>query len=137
MNERCPTVTIMTGNGPVVINEADYDEEIHTLAGDADKPSEPEAPGAGQGTSVTGSDGASGDTGTGTDTTSPGALADHAAALVAAGTVTDVKLVAKMGRNFFVVNDKGAKVEAEGINAKGYGTEKEAWDAILALGGNA
>lgn len=131
MNDRVPTVVIMTGNGPVLINESDYDEEVHTLASDAKAPKDAGADS--QGEAQTGSDGDAGQSDGGPAAGTPGALAAHAEAMIAAGTATDVKLVAKIGRNYFVVNDKGAKIAADGINAKGYGTEKEAWDAIMAL----
>lgn len=36
MSHSCPTVTIMTKNGPVRINEEDFDEKTMKLATDAE-----------------------------------------------------------------------------------------------------
>lgn len=46
----------------------------------------------------------------------------------------DQKLVVKDGAKFYVVRPDGSRVEdIEGIDAKGYKTEKDAWAAIMAL----
>lgn len=37
MSETCPIVTIETENGPVDINEADYDPSKHRLVGEVEK----------------------------------------------------------------------------------------------------
>ena len=42
-------------------------------------------------------------------------------------------LVSKEGRKHFVVGEDGKKIEAEGIDAKGYGSEADAWAAIMTL----
>ena len=42
-------------------------------------------------------------------------------------------LVNKEGRKHFVVGEDGKNIESEGIDAKGYGSEADAWAAIMAL----
>ena len=42
-------------------------------------------------------------------------------------------LVSKEGRKHFIVGEDGKKISAEGIEEKGYGSEADAWLAIMAL----
>ena len=42
-------------------------------------------------------------------------------------------LVSKEGRKHFIVGEDGKKISAEGIEEKGYGSEADAWSAIMAL----
>ena len=42
-------------------------------------------------------------------------------------------LVSKEGRKHFIVGEDGKKISAEGIDEKGYGSEADAWAAIMAL----
>ena len=42
-------------------------------------------------------------------------------------------LVVKTGRKYLIVAESGDKIEVEGIDAKGYGSEADAWAAIMAL----
>ena len=92
MSSKLPTVAIETENGPVIINECDYDPESHVLAGFAPASDSDPTP-------------------------------DDAPPM----------LVSKEGRKYFVVGSDGTKVEVEGIDAKGYGSEADAWAAIMAL----
>lgn len=41
MSENCPTVIIATKNGPVVMNESEYDPKVHTLFKEPVKKSAP------------------------------------------------------------------------------------------------
>ena len=102
-----PTVLIETENGPVRINETDFDEATMTLAG-----SEPEDDPV-------------------TDETPPAETPP--AETPPAETPPAQRMVLKEGRKHFVVDAAGVKITGEeGIDEKGYTTEKAAWDAILA-----
>jgi hypothetical protein len=66
----------------------------------------------------------------------PGEPAPPAPGAPVAPTVPspDQKLVVKDGSKFFVVRPDGTRIEdIEGIDPKGYKTEKDAWAAIMAL----
>lgn len=114
MNKRLLTVTITTKNGPLVINEADYDPDTHTLA-DADPvaPADPVVdpvvvPG---------------------DTSLNAVAADVQAA---EGVAPEYKVQQDGNKHFVYLNDE--KVSGvKGIAAKGYATGGDAWAAIMAL----
>ncbi len=126
--DTCETVLINSANGPVRINKSDFVEGEHKLhrmnaeekaeaarpavtantipqlAPGLELPPAPSAPNMGEGGAAA------------PQTPSP-----------------DQKLVTKEGKKFFVVDVTGTKVTGvEGIDEKGYATEKEAWDAVLA-----
>lgn len=108
MNSKLPTVTIKTENGPVIINESDYDPDQHELMDGEEPVVEPEEP-------VKEPE----------KTKEPSELTPPVDA--------PKMLVSKEGRKHFVVGEDGKKIEAEGIDAKGYGSEADAWAAIMAL----
>ncbi len=87
MNDLVKTVMVQTKNGPVVINECDFDKKKHKLAKAVEPPVEPPVE----------------------------------------------MVVTKKNNKHFVVDKKGVLIEHEKIDAKGYGAEKDAWDAILAV----
>ncbi len=102
MNSKLPTVTIKTENGPVIINESDYDPDQHELMDSEEPVVEPQKP-----------------------VKEPEKTKQPSEA--------PKMLVSKEGRKHFVVGEDGKKIEAEGIDAKGYGSEADAWAAIMAL----
>lgn len=127
MSDTAKTVVIKTANGPVRINESDYDEKVHTLhsKGEQEKNAEPvqttqTAPQLAEGLQMPAAPSAP-DLGT------------------AGGNAPDVpspnqRLVAKDGKRFYVVGADGKRLTEAGLDAdKGYGTEQDAWNAALAL----
>ena len=42
-------------------------------------------------------------------------------------------LVSKEGRKHFIVGEDGKKLSGDGIDEKGYGSEADAWSAIMAM----
>lgn len=148
MSETCETVLIKGKDGkPVRVNKSDYDadqaeggaKEMTLFKGgdDADQavtgepvktfdqlgmqpvaaPSAPDFSGGGETSSL------------------PVDPRKEAAAPVAPSP--NQRLVSKEGTGkntkYFVVDGTGAKIEMDGVNKDGYATEKEAWDAIMAL----
>ena len=107
---KLPTLTITTGNGPVVINAEDFDPAVHELATPvAETPAqEGEAPVA--------------------PVPAPVApVAPETGGNEAAGAKL---FVAKAGKRFKVVNESGTDVE--GFQKTGYADEAAAWEAIKA-----
>jgi hypothetical protein len=118
MSDSCPTVIIVTENGPVIINESDYDPAVHTLAegqtapaAPVSDPATPPAPAA--------------------STPAPAASEPLPASEPPAPAAVPQRLVAKIGSKHFVVDEKGAKVEGEGIDPNGYKSAQDAWAAVL------
>ncbi len=102
--DQCPVVVIKTPNGPVRINESDFDPNVHELADDhAEAASAPVEP------------------------VTPVVQVDQTVA------VDTVQLaVLKIGRKFFVVDAAtNEKVVRDDLAAAGYDTEQAAWAAII------
>lgn len=147
-----PVVVIETDNGPVRINECDYDPEKHTLAtgetAPAPAPASPPTADQSENAPVApapDTDGAppTADQSENTQQVAPPPPPPAAPAAPAQdGDSTPpppppapvVRSVKKEGRGatakFYVVDDKGEKVA--GFADKGYAAEAEAWDAIKA-----
>jgi len=129
MNDQCETVIVDTDAGPVRINKSDYDANRDGFTLHRETKTEKEA-------NVTGTQK---EVGTVTpvhpDVTIPPAPAapDLVNPVPPSNPSPNQKLVMKDGKKFFVVTADGSRVEAEGIDAKGYGNEQDAWNAILAL----
>ncbi|QWY83167.1 hypothetical protein [Rhizobium phage RHph_X2_24] len=101
---RVPTVVIETDNGPVTINKSDFDASKHKLVeGEAVQVAAETEPPAGE--------------------PQPQQPQTEPAQL----------LVSKKGKKFIVVDAAGNVIEREGIDADGYGSEADAWGAIMAL----
>ena len=110
MNKRLSTITIMTDNGPVVINEADYDADVHTLADGEAAPAEPTTPAAPA------------------EPTTPAAPAEPTTPAAPGYAVQSE------GNKHFVTTAEGKRVTGvKGIATKGYSTPADAWAAIMAL----
>jgi hypothetical protein len=107
MNKRLSTVTITTKNGPLVINEADYDPDTHTLAdADPDTPAKP------------------------TPVVEPVVVPGDVQA--AKGVAPEYKVQQDGNKHFVYLNDERVS-GVKGIAAKGYATGGDAWAAIMAL----
>jgi len=157
---RLKTVTINTENGPVVINASDYDESKHTLAplnSDAlrstptvnseglrlDGPTIAEFvaagylaanyPPTGYASRSTPEEIAAASAPAAPPTPPPAApgAADNSAAPVKMAVVTEGK--GKAARSFVVNADSGERIVADGVEAKGYASDGEAWQAIIAM----
>lgn len=125
-----PVVTIETDNGPVRINESDYDPDTMTLAGADDA----------KGTDATPVPETTPSAAPATTTNDSAALKEAAIAAGAAiappiahDPAPSQRLVSKIGSKHFVVNEKGEKLDEPGIDPKGYKTDAEAWSAIMAV----
>ena len=130
---RPETIVVETDNGPVMINKTDFDPATHRLPGaptdtaipdgaGVPPPVVPAAPAAidANGNPVNAGDG--GQMVPPTDATPAQSVSPP-----------PVLLVTKNDKKRFVVVDMEQKaVTADGIDAEGYKTEKEAWDAINA-----
>jgi hypothetical protein len=128
-HDSVPTIKIWTANGPVVINEIDFDAAVHTRAADDDS-----GPAAGEQSKLALA-----------PASKPPAPAVVVAPVVVEPAVvapvvvepavapTTALLVSKIGKKFHAVDQSGAAVERDGISADGYKTEAEAWAAIMAL----
>lgn len=150
MNDVCATVMIMTDNGPVRINESDYDPKTHTLAPDqtvasvtadltahaageapgavvqepapvvVDESADQDANGKGEPPVVT------------TEAPTPEQVEEKKAA-EQSNTAPMVLLVFKEGKKYFIVDMTGKKVVGDGIEADGYATEDAAMSVITGL----
>lgn len=98
------TVMIETDNGPVRINKADYNEETHKLH----KPTKKEEKAEQDAREATN------DPNTPNQTDQP-----------------TQRLVAKKGKRYFIVDQHGADVKADGVDPNGYETEADAWKAAM------
>lgn len=127
MTEVLKTVLIKGKNGdPVRINERDYDEEKHGAlykGKEANEQNEqpvdtaekaPEAPADAQQRVAP---------------SMPDGVRDPQAP---ATPSPNQMLVTKKGKKFFVVDTNGAVIEHQGIDADGYGSEGDAWAAVMA-----
>lgn len=105
MPKRTPTVTIQTKNGPVIIDEDQYDKDTMKLATDAQiAKAEKEAE-----------------------------AANPVEAEKPTLKLSEV-LVDKEGRKFYAIGLDGQKItDVDGIDAGGYATEEGAWEAIRAV----
>ncbi len=169
MENPLATVTVMTENGPVIINATDYNAEIHTLADGEEKPidtgSDVQIAYAenGEPARIINEAGNAVDVnGTTMKTLDPAAQTGGAGVVTpemdgntigqmkaaadgtqnADGTATPppavppARFVTKTGAKYYVVDAVGEKVtDVEGIDAKGYKNEGEAWAAVTALAG--
>ena len=103
MNKRLSTVIIETDDGPVVINEADYDADVHTLAdGQSDPTAAPAEP------------------------TTPAAPAEPT------GTAAYV-VQSEGNKHYIADADGMRIKGVKGVATKGYSTPADAWAAIMAL----
>lgn len=137
---RPETIIVETDNGSVMINKTDFDPAIHRLSGAATDTVIPDgigvppavvpaAPAAidANGNPVNAGDGGQMVPPTNTAATEPTQTANGG------NSPPPVLLVTKNDKKRFVVVDMEQKaVTADGIDAEGYKTEKEAWDAINA-----
>lgn len=144
MSETCETVLIKGKDGkPVRVNKSDYDADraadksTMTLHKDDDGP-ERGATGEGAKTfeglnmpPVAAPSAPNFNNTEGVGTEPPIDPTKNAAAPVAPSQ--NQRLVSKEGRKFYVVDGTGTKLTDDGIDQDGYKTEKEAWDAIMAL----
>ena len=145
---RPETIIVETANGLVMINKSDFDPATHRLPGAESDTALPEGVGAPLDANGLRTDGP-----TVAEYVAAGYLAtnypphgyasrstsEEIAALTmppatgATGAPPPVLLVTKNDKKRFVVVDIAQKaVTADGIDAEGYKTEKEAWDAINA-----
>lgn len=149
------TVTIVTKNGNVRINKSDYDPETHTLA---DKPLRDDGPtidefiAAGYdpknyppkgylsrstdeeiAVAVKAKEDAEKPPVTPAQEPPQAATNTSDAGPQEPATTPAQRLVSQFGSKWFVVDGGGNKLEAEGIDAKGYKTEADAWKAVMAL----
>lgn len=147
MSETCETVLIKGKGGDAVrVNKSDYDADqasdkpTMTLHKDDDGPSlgapgEPVKTFDQLGMAPVAAPSAPDFTGGGEVAPTPMDPNKDAAAPVAPSP--NQRLVSKegTGRNtkYFVVDGTGTKLTMDGVNTDGYATEKEAWDAIMAL----
>ena len=128
--QNIPTVTVHRDGQDVRINLADYnrDRDGDILASDPGVPPQSEPPAvppvteAGQVPPVPAMNAAEERAPTGASVTAP----------VQADAPT--RAVVKRGRKFFVTDATGKDVVADGIDATGYTTESNAWDAVLKAG---
>ena len=134
---RPETIIVETENGPLMINKTDFDPAIHRLPGAATDTAIPDGAGAphtvvpaapaaidANGNPVNAGDG--GQMVPPTNATPPQTPNQSV-------SPPPVLLVTKNDKKRFVVVDMEQKaVTADGIDAEGYKTEKEAWDAINA-----
>lgn len=125
---RPETIIVETENGPVLINKEDFDPAFHRLPGEATETAIPDGAGAPLDAAPAAID-ANGNpvnTGDGGQMVPPQTPAQSV-------SPPPVLLVTKNDKKRFVVVDMEQKaVTADGIDADGYKTEKEAWDAINA-----
>ena len=128
MNKRLSTITIMTDNGPVVINEADYDADVHTLADGEAAPAEPTTPAAPAEPTTPAAP---------AEPTTPAAPAEPTTPAAPAEPTTPAApgyAVQSEGNKHFVTTAEGKRVTGvKGIATKGYSTPADAWAAIMAL----
>ena len=112
MSSQLETVTIVTDNGPVRINKSDYDAapDQYKLASPAPVQSGDKIEAGGDGKADKPAD---------LDAPAPQLM------VMKDGKGKDVR--------HYVVDAAGERIDRDGIDAAGYATEKEAWDAILAL----
>lgn len=150
MSDVLPTVYVKGENGPMRINEADYDKAKHgKILDNEDMPVE----GITQNTVMNAPPGMSVPP---APSTPPELLGDQPPQTLqlmpgnppvpspAGSTIpqtqtvgNDQRLVAKQGKKFYVVNIAGDKIDAEGIDKDGYASEQEAWKAATpALAGH-
>ena len=123
MSDSVPTVKIWTANGPVIINESDFDAAIHTLATPDQLAAETPAPApvAAVVTNETDNNG---------EPINQAAPAQQLPRGEVAAPAT--MLVSKKGKKFIVVDDKGTAIVRDGIEPEGYASEADAWAAITA-----
>lgn len=119
---RLPTVTIVTDNGPVIINKSDFDPAIHTLHDAGEAAVEP-APSVIPSIPV--------------EPTSapvqPPAPVTPPPPPVPPVQPDDKPLVAQIGDRYFIVNVKGEKLAGKGISPTGYASNEKAWEAVTKL----
>lgn len=117
MSESLPTVSIKTENGPVLINESDFDPETMELVDAVEAPVTPEPAVIPATNSI------------------PTPVTPETVPAVA---TPEQLLVMKSGRKFFITNTMGVKLEGDaaeqvGIDPEGYTTEAGAQAALAAL----
>lgn len=127
MNDICTTVVIVTDNGPVTINESDYDPKVHTLAVD-DQTAQPSAVVTGEVLPPVVEGGESAMTGHDAD-----GLPIVETPVVVADAAPMILLVLKNGRKYFIVDMTGKPVVGDGIDTTGYPTEEAALTVITGL----
>jgi hypothetical protein len=121
-----PTVMINTPNGPVRINESDFDEKSMTLHKGKEANETNEAPVAQVGSPVPLAPGLE---------LPPAPSAPNLDGNAVPPTVPSPgqMFVVKDGKKFFVTGADGVRTVREGIDDKGYTTEQDAWNAVIAL----
>lgn len=151
---RIPTVTIMTANGPVIINQSEFDPATMTLATAdeavvqsappldenglrLDGPTIAEFVAAGYPVASYPPDGyASRSTAEEIAAFMPQAGNSGTTAPAAPATPVVERpalVVGKSGKKFVVMQADGSAYVNDKIDAKGYASEKDAWDAVMAL----
>lgn len=151
MSDVLKTILVNGENGPIRINEADFNEKEHKLY-KPKKSDEPVVEGITPTTVIPAPAGVSvpptpstppqfaqpGSNDPLQPMLVPGAFTPPAAPQNTPQTITataDQKLVSKIGKKFFVVNVSGEKIVADGIDDKnGYDSEALAWAAVLPAG---
>lgn len=146
---RIPTVTIMTANGPVIINQSEFDPATMTLATAdeavvqsappldenglrLDGPTIAEFVAAGYPVASYPPDGyASRSTAEEIAAFMP--QAGNSGNGTAAPVERPALVVGKSGKKFVVMQADGSAYVNDKIDAKGYASEKDAWDAVMAL----
>lgn len=139
--QNIPTVTVHRDGQDVRINLADYDRERDgdILASDPGVPNQPVAPPQDE-TPVEEPPAVPPVTEAGQVPPVPAMNAAEERAPVEAPVTAPVqadaptRAVVKRGRKFFVTDATGKDVVADGIDATGYTTESNAWDAVLKAG---
>jgi len=125
MSEACEVVMVLNEHGdPVRINKSDYDAnpDAYTLADGVEVPPAPAALTLADGVTLPPAPSAGVDNATPPTTPAPGAM----------GVIENGKGGAKL-RHIVVDATTAVPVEHPDIEPKGYVTQQEAWDAILAL----
>lgn len=130
MEHILPTVMITTKNGPVRINETDYDEKKHKLHKPSGK-DEKEAMNA-EPKTVDQTGQIDPNLTIPVAPSAPNFASPPTAPVAPSNPSPSQRLVTKQGKKFVVVDMNGAKIEANGIDQTGYATEAEAWTAALA-----
>lgn len=144
---RVPTVLIEGPGGPVMIDQTEYNPDVHTLVNEPIAPPvqtqpQPVIP-QGEGLKQDGPTVAQFVT-AGYDPSNypPAGYAsrstpDEIAAAIAAKQTppaTTEALVANIGDRFYIVDKSGAKLSGKGISPTGYASNDKAWEAVQKLG---